>query len=69
MCGSKTKTTASGLLTPQQAADYLGFQVGYVYRLIREGRLAYTKPFGRYVRINIADLDAAVESSRVEGWR
>lgn len=59
----------SGLLTLEEAAAYLAVEVGYLRRLLREGRLPYTKPFGRYVRVARADLDAAIEAGRVEAWR
>ena len=50
--------------TPQ-AAEYLGISVRTLYRLIDQGRIpAYA--IGRVYRVKRDDLDAFLESARVE---
>jgi excisionase family DNA binding protein len=53
------------LLTVNEAAERLGTSARFIRRLIAERRIGYTK-LGRHVRITVRDLDAFVESGRVE---
>lgn len=53
------------LLTVEEAAEYSGFSVRYLRRLIFERRVAYHKDKKR-VWLAQADLDAYVNSLRVE---
>ena len=54
----------SWLGTPK-AAEYLGISPRTLYRLIDQGRIpAYE--IGRVYRLKVADLDAFLESARVE---
>jgi excisionase family DNA binding protein len=52
-------------LTVPQAADYLNTSERFIRRLIAERRVAFHR-VGRHVRFTPADLDAFVESGRVE---
>ena len=54
-----------GLLSVEQAAEYTGFTVRYLRRLIFERRIAYHKDRKR-VWLSAQDLDAYVRSLRVE---
>jgi excisionase family DNA binding protein len=53
------------LLSVQEAADYTGFTVRYLRRLIFERRLIFYKDRQR-VWLARADLDAYVDSLRIE---
>jgi excisionase family DNA binding protein len=53
------------LLTVEETADLLKTSVRFVRRLIAERRVPYTK-VGKYVRLYRSDVDAFVESGRVE---
>ena len=45
------------LLTPKQAADYLGVHLNTVYRLIQNGEVAASRLGPRMLRINREQLD------------
>ncbi len=47
------------------AANYLGITLRTLYRLIDDGQLPAYK-FGRVIRLKQADVDAFIESARVE---
>ena len=53
------------LLTVDEAAERLGTRVRFVRRLIAEHRISYIK-VGRYVRISRKDLEAFIQTGRVE---
>lgn len=53
------------LVSVDQAAERLGTTPKHVRRLITERRIAYTR-VGRYIRIDVADLEAFVAAGRVE---
>jgi excisionase family DNA binding protein len=55
-------------LTVSEAAEYLNTSVRFVRRLIAERRIAFHK-VGAHVRLAIADLDAFIQSGRVEALR
>lgn len=57
-----------GLLNRAQAAEYLGVSERHIQRLWEERRLAAVK-VGRFVRWRREDLDAFIESSRIEALR
>lgn len=44
------------LLTPAEAANYLGFKLSYVYKLIHLKEIPYLKCGARFVRFRIDDL-------------
>ncbi|MEU5690733.1 excisionase family DNA-binding protein [Actinosynnema sp. NPDC020468] len=48
-----------------EAADYLSTTVRFIRRLVADRRVRFYK-VGRYVRFKRADLEAYVESGRVE---
>lgn len=54
-----------GLLTPQQAADYLGIKLSSIYSLTMKKAIIFAK-IGRLIRFRIADLDKWIES-RIQG--
>jgi excisionase family DNA binding protein len=53
------------LLSVEHAAERLGTSVRFVRRLIAERRIAYVK-VGRHVRLDPADVEAFIATSRVE---
>jgi excisionase family DNA binding protein len=53
------------LLTVEEVATRLGTRVRFVRRLIAERRISYIK-VGRYVRISRSDLEAFIQTGRVE---
>ena len=52
-------------MSSADAADYLGVQSRTLYRFIDEGRLAAYR-FGRVIRLKRVDVDAFVQSCRIE---
>ncbi len=52
-------------VSTKAAAEYLGITPRTLYRLVDEGQLPAYK-FGRVLRLKQADVDAFVESARVE---
>lgn len=54
------------LLTRQDAARRLSISLRTLARLMRERKIAYIRLPGRAVRFTAADLEAFVESQRVE---
>lgn len=61
---SMNSTTSAGLLDVTGAAQRLGVPVRFVRRLVAERRVRYVK-LGRYVRFDLADLDALVAAGVV----
>ena len=53
-----------GLMTPEEAAQFLGTSVRHIRRLVAERRLAHRK-IGRYVRFDRRDLDAFITANTV----
>lgn len=52
-------------MSSADAAEYLGVQSRTLYRFIDEGRLAAYR-FGRVIRLKRVDVDAFVQSCRIE---
>ncbi|MBR4592289.1 MAG: helix-turn-helix domain-containing protein [Elusimicrobiaceae bacterium] len=52
----KTQTQAK-LLTPAEAADFLGLKVSYVYKLIHFRDIPHLKCGARFVRFRVEDLE------------
>ncbi len=52
-------------LSTREASERLGVTLRTLYRFIDEGQLAAYK-FGRVIRLKDSDLDAFIESSRIE---
>lgn len=55
---------SEGLLTPQEAADYLGIRAGTLYYLRRTKQVACYL-VGRKLRFRRADLEAYLDKCRV----
>jgi excisionase family DNA binding protein len=54
---SQEDKRTEGLLTVQEAADYLGYAKGTVYQKVSKGEIPHVK-LGRSVRFRRRDLDA-----------
>ena len=52
-------------ISTTQAVRILGVTPATLYRLINDGKVTAYR-FGRVIRIKMSDLDAFIESSRVE---
>ncbi|MGB5756497.1 MAG: helix-turn-helix domain-containing protein [Acidimicrobiales bacterium] len=63
--GNGAEQIPGALLDVGQAAERLGVTPRFVRRLVFERRLAYIK-VGKYVRFELADLEAWLASRRVE---
>ncbi|MCF6150410.1 MAG: helix-turn-helix domain-containing protein [Candidatus Kuenenia sp.] len=59
--------TNGGLLTPQQAADYLQVRLSTIYQMSMRGSLSKVK-IGKLVRFRRTDLDAFI-SQNLQGMR
>ena len=60
-----TKTDPPVWMGSQATADYLGITTRTLYRLIDDGQLTAYK-IGRVIRLQLSDVDAFVEASRIE---
>ena len=61
-----TEMSTESLLDINQAADRLGTKPRFIRRLVAERRIPFYK-IGRYVRIDIKDLDVFIEASLKQG--
>jgi excisionase family DNA binding protein len=55
------------LLTVAQAAERLGTPERFIRRLVAQRRIRFYK-VGRYIRFDVTDLDAFIDTGRVEPW-
>lgn len=53
------------LLTPTEAAAYLGIKVSYLYKLMMRRAIPYFKPGGKLCFFQVEDLDKWLTSVRV----
>ena len=54
------------IMTPKQVAEYLQIHVLTVYRYIQEGRLAASRPGGRFYRIKRESVDKLIAETSSE---
>jgi len=59
------KMVEGGLLTPQQAADYLGIKLSTIYSLCMRRQIPFCK-IGRLNRFKFSDLEAFINQNRCE---
>ena len=59
------KTTGEDWMGVPEAAEHLGVAVRTVYKFIDEGHIPGYK-LGRVIRVRTADVDAFLESNRIE---
>lgn len=65
--GGAVVSKLNDLVTPQEAAEFLGVSRQYVDKLITEGRIEFEyKPASKHRVIRVSDL-VALEQSRQEG--
>ncbi len=65
--GGAVVSKLNALVTPQEAAEFLGVSRQYVDKLLAEGRIKFEyKPASKHRVIRVADL-VALEQSRQEG--
>ncbi len=62
---SSTGVLTGRLLSVPEAGEYLNTGERFVRRLVAERRIPYVK-VGRYVRLDVVDLDALIAAGRVE---
>ena len=58
-------TPKKEMLTTQQAAEYLGLKVSYLYKLMMNRAIAYYKPNGKVCYFDTDDLDVWKCSNRI----
>jgi excisionase family DNA binding protein len=63
----RPRVAGHDLLSVTQAAERLGTPERFIRRLVAQRRIRFYK-VGRYIRFDIADLDAFIETGRVEPW-
>ena len=61
-----TITKETDLLTMEQAADYLGYKKGYLYKLVHFKKIPHLKYGARFVRFRLADLEQWKQAKFVE---
>lgn len=57
--------TKTNMLTPTEAAEYLGIKVSYLYKLMMRRVIPYYKPGGKLCYFDREDLDKWLRSVRV----
>lgn len=57
--------TKTKMLTPTEAAEYLGIKVSYLYKLMMRRVIPYYKPGGKLCYFDRDDLDKWLRSVRV----
>lgn len=57
--------TKINMLTPTEAAEYLGIKVSYLYKLMMRRVIPYYKPGGKLCYFDREDLDKWLRSVRV----
>ncbi len=57
--------TRTNMLTPTEAAEYLGIKVSYLYKLMMRRVIPYYKPGGKLCYFDREDLDKWLRSVRV----
>ena len=56
---------SSGLLTPQEAANYLGVKLSTIYSMCMRRQIPFCK-IGRLNRFKLSDLEAFINQNRCE---
>lgn len=56
---------AKEFINAQEAADYLGIKLGYLYKLTHGHKVPFYSPRGRILLFKVEELRAYVEKSRV----
>lgn len=56
---------ANEMLTTKEAADFLGFSVGYLYKLTMQKKIPYYKPFGNRCYFKRDELSKLLQSNRI----
>jgi len=53
------------IITIKEFSDLFGFQKGYVYKLIHQGKVKYYKPYGKKVFFKLSEVMEHFEKSKV----
>jgi len=53
------------IITIKEFSDLFGFQKGYVYKLIHQGKVKYYKPYGKKVFFKLSEVMEQFEESKV----
>ena len=61
-----TITKETDLLTMEQAADYLGYKKGYLYKLVHFKKIPHLKYGARFVRFRLEDLKEWQQARYIE---
>lgn len=56
---------ANEMLTTQEAADFLGFTIGYLYKLMMQKKIPYYKPFGNRCYFKRDELSQLLQNNRI----
>ena len=53
------------IITIKEFSELFGFQKGYVYKLIHQGKVKYYKPYGKKVFFKLSEVMEHFEKSKV----
>ena len=53
------------IITIKEFSELFGFQKGYVYKLIHQGKVKYYKPYGKKVFFKLSEVMKHFEKSKV----
>jgi excisionase family DNA binding protein len=56
------------IITIKEFSELFGFQKGYVYKLIHQGKVKYYKPYGKKVFFKLSEVMEHFEKSKVSDY-
>ena len=59
------KREEKDIITIKEFSELFGFQKGYVYKLIHQGKVKYYKPYGKKVFFKLSEVMEHFEKSKV----
>ena len=59
------KSEEIDIITIKEFSELFGFQKGYVYKLIHQGKVKYYKPYGKKVFFKLSEVMEHFEKSKV----
>ena len=56
------------IISIKEFSELFGFQKGYVYKLIHQGKVKYYKPYGKKVFFKLSEVMEHFEKSKVSDY-
>ena len=62
------KREEKDIITIKEFSELFGFQKGYVYKLIHQGKVKHYKPYGKKVFFKLSEVMEHFEKSKVSDY-